>query len=79
MGGAIDKRSSVIVNCSACLHESPSPLLVGQNEWPMNIYYMVQGDGGCSAVLSVVTIPHAIHQILCSPSDVTPPECRPLQ
>ena len=43
MGGAIDKRSSVIVNCSVCLHESPSSLLVGQNEWPMN--HLLHGPG----------------------------------
>ena len=35
-------------------------MLVGQNEWPMNICYMIQGDDGCSAVLSVVTVPQFI-------------------
>ena len=64
MGGAIDKDPSVcsaILNCSAvsmlCLCESTSLLLVGQNEWPMNLY-MVQSDGGCYPDKSWSETPH---------------------
>ena len=56
VGGAIDKDPFSLqyyLNCSAV-----SPFLVGQNEWPMD--HLVQGDGGCNPVMSVVAMPRFI-------------------